>query len=228
MVRRRTRRYSAPGLEEALREGDRRKDDFLATLAHELRNPLAPLRSGLQMARLHSKLDLPLQRTIEIMDRQLNQLVHLVDDLLDVGRISTGKIDLRRARVSVREVLETSAEASRTAIDEHGHTLIVEPAPEGLYVEGDFDRLTQVFSNLLSNAAKYTEHGGRIELRATREEGEAVISVSDTGIGIPCDRVVACFRAVLAGERASGPAPKAVSASDCRWCVRWWRCIKVR
>ena len=91
-------------VEEALREGDRRKDEFLATLAHELRNPLAPLRSGLQMARLHSKLDLPLQRTIEIMDRQLNQLVHLVDDLLDVGRISTGKIDLRRARVSVREV----------------------------------------------------------------------------------------------------------------------------
>jgi signal transduction histidine kinase/ActR/RegA family two-component response regulator len=172
------------GAEQALRDGDRRKDEFLATLAHELRNPLAPLRNGLQIARLDSRPDSPFQRTIEMMDRQLNQLVHLVDDLLDVGRISTGKIELRRERVSLHEVLAASAEACRAAIEQHGHTLIVEPATEPLWVQGDFDRLTQVFSNLLSNASKYTERGGRIELRLKREAGDAVVCVTDSGIGI--------------------------------------------
>jgi signal transduction histidine kinase/CheY-like chemotaxis protein len=173
------------GAEEALRDSDRRKDEFLATLAHELRNPLGPLRHGLQIARLESRPNATFQRTIEIMDRQLSQLVHLVDDLLDVGRISTGKIDLRLERVNLRKVLAVSAEASRSAIDQHGHTFIVVADAEEPCVQGDFDRLTQVFSNLLSNAAKYTERGGRIELRVTREEGEAVVSVSDNGIGIP-------------------------------------------
>ena len=172
------------GAEEALRDSDRRKDEFLATLAHELRNPLAPLRNGLQIARLSSGPDSPLRRTIEMMDRQLNHLVHLVDDLLDVGRISAGKIELRRERVKLREVLAVSAEASRPAIDQHGHTFVVEPDGEELCVDGDFDRLTQVFSNLLSNAAKYTDSGGRIELRVAREDDEAAVSISDTGIGI--------------------------------------------
>jgi CheY-like chemotaxis protein/anti-sigma regulatory factor (Ser/Thr protein kinase) len=111
-------------------------------------------------------------------------LVHLVDDLMDVSRITTGKIELRRERVSLREVLAFSAEASRAAIDMHGHRLIIDSCVEELSVEGDFDRLTQVFSNLLSNAAKYTERGGTIELRVAREGGEGVISVADTGIGI--------------------------------------------
>jgi signal transduction histidine kinase len=173
------------GVEEALREGDRRKDVFLATLAHELRNPLAPLRNGLQIARLDSRPDSPFQRTIGMMDRQLNQLVHLVDDLLDVARISTGKIELRREQVSLHEVLAVSAEACRAAIEERGHSLNIVSATEQLWVEGDFDRLTQVFSNLLSNATKYTERGGRIELQVSREAGGAAVSVSDTGIGIP-------------------------------------------
>ena len=173
------------GAEEALREGDRRKDEFLATLAHELRNPLAPLRNGLQIARLDSRPGSPFQRTIEMMDRQLNHLVHLVDDLLDIARISTGKIELRRERVSLQEVLVASVESCRAAIEERGHTLIVEPAIEQLWVEGDFDRLTQVFSNLLSNATKYTERDGTIELQLKREAREAVVSVRDCGIGIP-------------------------------------------
>ena len=144
-------------LESSLQDADRRKDEFLATLAHELRNPLAPLRNGLQIARLTSKADSPFQRTIDMMDRQLTHLVHLVDDLLDVGRISSGKIELRRDKITLADILASSAEAARTAIDMHGHELLIEPGADELWVEGDFDRLTQIFSNLLTNAAKYTE-----------------------------------------------------------------------
>jgi PAS domain S-box-containing protein len=172
-------------LESSLQEADRRKDEFLATLAHELRNPLAPLRNGMQIARLTSKGDSRFERTIEMMDRQLTHLVHLVDDLLDVGRISSGKIELRRDQIPLSEILSSSAEAARTAIDTHGHELIVEPAAEELWIEGDFDRCTQIFSNLLTNAAKYTERGGKIVLRVAREGDCAVVSVSDNGIGIP-------------------------------------------
>jgi PAS domain-containing protein len=156
--------------EDALRHADRRKDEFLATLAHELRNPLAPLRNGLQIARLNSPADAPFRRTIEMMDRQVSMLVHLVEDLMDVSRITTGKIELRRERVTLREVLAASAEASRATIDARGHGLVIELSAEELSVKGDFDRLTQVFSNLLSNAAKYTDAGGTIELRVAREK----------------------------------------------------------
>jgi PAS domain S-box-containing protein len=172
-------------LESSLQDTDRRKDEFLATLAHELRNPLAPLRNGLQIARLTSGADSPFRRTLEMMDRQLTHLVHLVDDLLDVGRISSGKIELRRDSIGLPDILTSSAEAARTAIDAHGHELIIEPGAEQIWVEGDFDRLTQIFSNLLTNAAKYTERGGRIRLRVAREEGYVVVSVCDNGIGIP-------------------------------------------
>jgi signal transduction histidine kinase len=179
--------------EDALRAADRRKDEFLATLAHELRNPLAPLRNGLQIARLNSPADAPFRRTIEMMDRQVSMLVHLVEDLMDVSRITTGKIELRRERVTLREVLAASAEASRAAIEARGHQLLIEPSAEELSVEGDFDRLTQVFSNLLSNAAKYTDAGGTIELRVTRQGAEGLVSVTDTGIGIPPADLPAIF-----------------------------------
>ncbi len=171
--------------EDALHNADRRKDEFLATLAHELRNPLAPLRNGLQIAKSSVPADAPFRRTIEMMERQLNMLVHLVDDLMDVSRITNGKIELRRERVILDQVLAASVEASRAIIDAHGHELVIDPCSEELCVEGDFDRLSQVFSNLLSNAAKYTEHGGRIEVRVVREGDDVVVSVSDTGIGIP-------------------------------------------
>jgi PAS domain S-box-containing protein len=172
-------------LEFSLQEADRRKDEFLATLAHELRNPLAPLRNGLQIARLTSKADSPFQRTIEMMDRQLTHLVRLVDDLLDVARISSGKIELRRREVTLSDILTSSAEAARPAIDTHGHELVVVSGTEELWVAGDFDRLTQIFSNLLTNAAKYTERGGKILLRVEREAESAVVRVTDNGIGIP-------------------------------------------
>lgn len=173
--------------EEALQLADRRKDEFLATLAHELRNPLAPLRNGLQIIRRadSSGQPVPLARVVEMMDRQLSHLVHLVDDLLDVGRITCGKIQLKIREVLLDEVLAHSIEAGRAMIDEHGHELILENEASGLHVRGDFDRLTQVFSNLLSNAVKYTERGGCIRVRSRVDDGMAVVEVSDSGIGIP-------------------------------------------
>jgi PAS domain S-box-containing protein len=173
-------------LESSLKQADHRKDEFLATLAHELRSPLAPLRNGLQIARLASK-DPPFQRTIEMMDRQLKHLVHLVDDLLDVGRIGSGKVELHRVRASLTDILTRSVEAARPAIEKHGHALVIEPDAEEIWLEGDFERLTQIFSNLLTNAAKYTDAGGRIEVRVAREVDRVAVSVADNGIGISSD-----------------------------------------
>jgi signal transduction histidine kinase len=179
--------------EDQLRDADRRKDEFLAILAHELRNPLATLRSGLYLAGRSAPADGPLASTFEMMNRQLAMLVHLVDDLTDVGRISTGKIRIRREQLTVQEVLTASIEASLAAVDARGHGLRVVVPEERLGVCGDFDRLTQVFSNLLSNAAKYTGPGGSIELCATRDGNEAVVSVRDTGIGIPAADAAGIF-----------------------------------
>jgi CheY-like chemotaxis protein len=191
-------------VEEALLDADQRKDEFLATLAHELRNPLAPLRTGLQIMRLTSHDDAPVRATVEMMDRQLRHLVRLVDDLLDVARITSGKVELRRRPLDLRQALATSVEASRPAIDVRGHALRVDPGQEEMSVEGDFDRLVQVFSNLLSNAAKYTPQGGRIELTLAREGEHAVVSVMDSGIGIPREdltRVFDLFSQVRAHQR---------------------------
>jgi PAS domain S-box-containing protein len=171
--------------EAALRDADRRKDEFLATVAHELRNPLAPLRNGLQIVRRTSSDDPEFARVLCMMDRQLSHLVRLVDDLLDIGRISAGKIELRRAPVALGEVLATSVEASRASIDAHGHEFVADGVSDDLVVDGDFDRLAQVFSNLLTNAAKYTGRGGCIRLESWCEAGTAVVRVVDNGIGIP-------------------------------------------
>lgn len=179
--------------EAALRAADRRKDEFLATLAHELRNPLAPLRNGLQIARLTSRGDATLQRTVEMMDRQLSHLVRLVDDLLDVARINSGKLELRRQPVDLAQVLASSVESTRVIIESHGHELVVDGGQDELLVRGDFERLSQVFTNLLSNAAKYTERGGRIRVTLTREEGAGVVRVEDSGIGIPAGEVAHVF-----------------------------------
>jgi PAS domain S-box-containing protein len=170
--------------EEALLEADQRKDEFLATLAHELRNPLAPLRNGLQIVRLISDGETRLQRTVDVMDRQLSHLKRLVDDLLDVARITSGKLDLHREELDLREVLSASVELSKVAIDARRHQLVVEPVREPVLVKGDFDRLTQVFSNLLSNAAKYTEPGGRVAVTMRTEDNRVNVSIADTGIGI--------------------------------------------
>lgn len=194
--------------EEALREADRRKDEFLALLAHELRNPLAPLVNALELLRPEADRNPALGRIRDMMGRQLGQLGRLVDDLLDVSRISRGRFELRRAPVSLALAVESAVESCQGQVAARRHTLTVEQAPEDLIVEGDFARLAQVFANLISNSAKYTEPGGRIQVSVTREDDEAVVTVRDTGIGIPpeaLDQIFDMFSQVQTHKRhASG------------------------
>jgi PAS domain S-box-containing protein len=167
-----------------LEAGDRRKSEFLATLAHELRNPLAPIRSGLQVLRMSGADPVTSARVHDVMERQLNHLVALVDDLLDVARITHGQIELKCSRIDLTEVLASAVETARPLIDAEQHTLIVEVTSDPLPLHADPTRLRQVVSNLLNNAAKYTPRGGRIVLGARREGDEAWITVADNGIGI--------------------------------------------
>ena len=171
-------------LASELAEIDRRKTEFLATLAHELRNPLAPLSNGLHLLRMAAANPAAQQKAREMMERQLRHLVRLVDDLLDVARISSGKVELKKEVVELKAVLASAVETSMPLMNAAGHTLEAHLPAETLYLMADSTRIAQVVSNLLNNAAKYTPHGGRIELTARREEGEVVIAVTDTGIGI--------------------------------------------
>jgi PAS domain S-box-containing protein len=168
---------------QALQEADRRKDEFLATLAHELRNPMAPLLTGLRVIGDAPDSDAAAVAR-GIMERQLNHMVHLVDDLLDLSRVSRGAIELRKARRDLRAVIATAIETARPEMDRYGHRLTVELGRDELPVDGDDTRLTQVFSNLLSNAVKYTPAGGSIDVAGAVEGGQAVITVTDSGIGI--------------------------------------------
>jgi PAS domain S-box-containing protein len=170
--------------EQALKQADRRKDEFLATLAHELRNPLAPLRSGLEVMRLASDNPQALAQTRVIMERQLSQLVRLVDDLLDVSRITYGKLELRKERVDLAAVINSAVETSRNTIEEMGHLLEVTLPDPPVMLDADLTRLAQVFLNLLNNAAKYSEPGGHIWLTASQQGNEVAVSLRDTGIGI--------------------------------------------
>ena len=171
--------------EEALREADRRKDEFLATLAHELRNPLAPLRNGVEILRRAGGDPATVERVRDVMDRQLGHMVRLIDDLLDLARVGRGTIELRRERVELATALRTAIETSRPLIETSGHQLTTRIPLEPMFVHADLTRLAQVFSNLLNNAAKYTPNGGRILLAMERHEGRAVVTVTDNGIGIP-------------------------------------------
>ena len=170
--------------EETLKEQDRRKDEFLATLAHELRNPLSPLQNGLQLLRLTGHDPAAAARTRDMMERQLGHLVRLVDDLLDISRVSRGKITLRRERMTVQEAIAAALEACRPTLDDRRHALVVDAPDEPLAVDGDRTRLVQVVSNLVTNAAKYSEPGGTITVAAHRDGDEAVVTVTDTGVGI--------------------------------------------
>ena len=167
-----------------LRDADRRKDEFLATLAHELRNPLAPIRNGLQLLRLAQPGSELAEQARAMMERQTKHLVRLVDDLLEVSRISTGKLELRKEPVEIAAVLGSAVETSRPLIEAGGHALSIDLPPEAITVEGDPVRLAQVMANLLNNAAKYTERNGRIELAVRRDGAEAEIEVRDNGVGI--------------------------------------------
>ena len=179
--------------EQELREADQRKDEFLAILAHELRNPLAPLQNGLEIIRQVAPPDATLTRTADMMERQMHQLVGLVDDLRDVSRISRGKLQLQLRPVVLMEAVEQALEASRPILEAHGHDPIVHCRDDRLAVDGDPVRLAQILTNLLSNCAKYTQRGGTISLTVERIGDEAVISVADTGCGIPPECLESVF-----------------------------------
>jgi len=181
-------------LADDLAEQDRLKTEFLATLAHELRNPLAPIRSGLQLMRRAKSDAAAVARVQDIMDRQIDHLVHLVDDLLDIARITRGQVDLKPDWIELGEVLKAAVETSMPLIEgaRHHLELRVPQAPLRLYA--DFTRITQVVSNLLNNAAKYTPRGGTIVLSAQRDGDEARIEVADNGIGIPADALGEVFK----------------------------------
>ncbi|HEY2740058.1 MAG TPA: ATP-binding protein, partial [Thermoanaerobaculia bacterium] len=185
---------------EQLAEADRRKDEFLAMLAHELRNPLAPIRNSLHLLGMPGAA--PVQRVREMMERQIEHMVRLVDDLLDVSRITRGKVQLRKEQVGLKDLTVRAAEASRPLIEAHGHSFSVSVPPEPVWVEADPVRLEQVAANLLNNAAKFTAPGGQIWLSLTTEEGEAVLCVRDTGAGIPPDLLSSIFEPFVQATRA--------------------------
>jgi PAS domain S-box-containing protein len=178
--------------ETALRAADRRKDEFLATLAHELRNPLAPIKNGVQLLRLTTAVDARNVKTLDMVDRQLNLLVRLVDDLLDVARLTSGKVRLRWGVVSLRDVVLRSVEGVQSRLEAKGHALRLELVDDVL-VAGDADRLTQVFANLLNNAVKYTGPRGEIGVAMAIEPDWVSVIVTDTGIGIPAEQQSAVF-----------------------------------
>ncbi len=190
---------------DALKEADRRKDEFLAVLAHELRNPLAPIRYGLEIMRMSP--DKGASEEIRaMMERQVTHLVRLIDDLLDVSRVSRGKIELRRERVTIQTALQAAIESCKPLVESRHHTLSLEISDQPLWIDADLTRVAQVVSNLLNNAAKYTPEGGSIKLAAFEDAGDAVVAVSDNGVGISAEmlpRVFELFTQAESGVRRS-------------------------
>ena len=191
-LRARERQYQMRARMQEREEADRRKDEFLAVLAHELRNPLAPIRNTINILRLSSPQQ-PAAQLWEMMDRQVGHMVRLVDDLLEVSRITRGKIELRRQPVELSVIIATAVETSRPLIEAARHQLSIKLPLEPLVIEADAMRLAQVFANLLNNSAKYTDQGGTISITATREGGEVAIAVRDSGVGIPAEALGRVF-----------------------------------
>lgn len=187
-----------------LREEDLRKDEFLATLAHELRNPLAALSYGLQVIRTAPGNADVVGRVRSVMERQLGQIVHLIEDLLDVSRMSRGMITLRKERIDLVKAVEQAIEACQPSVTKASHELLIDFPPAPIYLDADLTRITQVFSNLLSNAAKFTNRGGKIQLAIQENGTEAVISVRDNGIGISPEMLPHIFDVFTQGEDIEG------------------------
>ncbi len=188
-----------------LAEADRRKDEFLATLAHELRNPLAPLRTSLELLARPTIARETQDRARAIMSRQIAQMVRLIDDLLDIARIGTGRIELRKEDAELSDLVETAVEMARPNIKDKNQILSVELPPRGVRLHVDRTRLAQVLSNLLNNASRYTEPGRRIWLRAHLDTGGLTIAVRDEGIGIPQEQMADLFR--MFNQLHDGPMP---------------------
>ena len=192
--------------EEALREADRSKDEFLAMLAHEIRNPLAPIRTAVQLLKVEALPEAQRVKARDVIERQVEHLVRLIDDLLDVARITRGAITLQRERADLADVVARAIETSRPLIDARRHDLVLELPEQPVTVDGDAMRLSQVVGNLLNNAAKYTESGGRILVRVERDGHEAVVRVRDNGMGIPAPHAAEGVRSVYASGSDAGSA----------------------
>ena len=190
-------------IERSLRLADQRKDEFLATLGHELRNPLAPLLAALQLLKTAAGNESVTARVTVVMERQINHLVRLVNDLLEVSRITRGLIEVRREPVDLAFVIHSAIDTSRPAIEAAAHVLTVELPTTPVIVHGDQVRLTQVFANLLTNAAKYTNTGGRLDIVATRDGDNAVVSVRDNGIGLAAHQLSTVFDMFTQVDRSS-------------------------
>ena len=184
----------------ALQEADRRKDEFLATLAHELRNPLAPISSGLHILRAAGPNQQVAATARQIMERQVAQMVRLVDDLLDVARITTGKVELRCENVDLAAAITDAVETSRPVIESAGQSITVTLPGTPIYVHADRTRLAQVFANLLNNSSKFSDQGQPISIALTREDGHAVVRVRDAGVGIHRRRLDTNLRHVRPGR----------------------------
>jgi PAS domain S-box-containing protein len=188
--------------EEALRQADQRKDEFLAMLAHELRNPLAPMRNAVQILRTPGANGGVAEQARAMIERQVQHLTRLVDDLLDVSRIMRGKVELRKQRVNLAEVVARAVETARPAIDAHEQHLEVGLPAGPVWLEADPVRLEQVLANLLHNSAKYTDPAGRIELTAQEEDGTVVVRVRDTGVGITAEMLPRIFDLFVQGDHS--------------------------
>jgi len=188
--------------EDELLEANRRKDEFLATLAHELRNPLAPIRNAAHAIRLKAAGDPQLQRAQEIIDRQIDHLTRLVDDLLDISRITHGKIELQLERIPLQTVVDYAIEITRPLLEARRHEFRFEPKGEGIRVLGDSARLSQIISNLLSNAVKFTEPGGHIQAGIHLADPHAIVRVRDNGIGISSELLTRIFDLFAQGDRS--------------------------
>src|SRR5437762_6599961 len=193
--------------EEELQDANRRKDEFLAMLSHELRNPLAPIRNAVELIRRIGSTEQRLIMARDVIDRQVTQLARLVDELLDVSRISQGKIVLKKEPVELSKIIAHSVETVRPMIDAREQRLSVEVSARPVWLLGDFARLSQVVANLLNNASKYTGEGGRIRLAAMAGEGVATITVEDNGSGIDPELLPRVFELFVQGERGLDRSP---------------------
>ena len=186
----------------AAQEANRRKDDFIATLSHELRNPLAPLRNVVHLLRKRFAQEPTIETACGVLERQVKRMTVLIDDLSDVARITAGKIHLERARTDLREVLSTCIESTQPLITQRHQTLSIDVGEEPLWVEADPVRLAQVFSNLLTNASKYTPEQGAIWVEARRTAAQAVVAVRDNGIGVEPEMLTRVFDLFVQSERS--------------------------
>ena len=210
-IRARARQYQIRGhlaerqkTEQALRTADRRKDEFLATLGHELRNPLAPISNSLEILKLSGAFeDARTAQACAVMERQVHHLNRLVDDLLEVSRITRGIIEVKKEPLDLAAIVKAAIETSRPVLDTCGTSSASTSIPTPIVVGGDPVRLTQVFANLLNNAAKYTNHGGVITIATRRENGEAVVSVKDNGIGIAPNALSQVFDMFMQVDRST-------------------------